>query len=90
MEILSSTPGPKRTRAARSKSSATVHGETAAVVPKKPTIRKKKTQASVASADMSGMIATAAYYLAERRHFAPGHELEDWIEAEKQIRTLLK
>jgi hypothetical protein len=36
--------------------------------------------------DMDGMIATAAYYLAERRNFAPGHELEDWLEAEQQIR----
>ena len=90
MEILSSTPAPKRTRAARPKSSATAHGETAAAVPKKPTARKKKTEAAVASADVGGMIATAAYYLAERRNFAPGHELEDWIEAEKQIKTLLK
>jgi hypothetical protein len=36
--------------------------------------------------DMDGMIATAAYYLAERRNFAPGHELEDWLAAEQQIR----
>jgi len=31
------------------------------------------------------MIAEAAYYCAERRGFAPGHELEDWFEAEAQI-----
>ncbi len=31
------------------------------------------------------MIAVAAYYLAERRAFEPGHEIEDWLEAEKQI-----
>ncbi|HMD73472.1 MAG TPA: DUF2934 domain-containing protein [Steroidobacteraceae bacterium] len=30
------------------------------------------------------MIATEAYYLAERRGFAPGHELDDWLEAEFQ------
>jgi hypothetical protein len=34
------------------------------------------------------MIATAAYYLAEQRQFEPGHELEDWTEAERQIRAL--
>jgi hypothetical protein len=31
------------------------------------------------------MIAEAAYYLAERRGFAPGHELEDWLAAEAEI-----
>ncbi|MGA2708242.1 MAG: DUF2934 domain-containing protein [Steroidobacteraceae bacterium] len=30
------------------------------------------------------MIADAAYYLAERRGFAPGHELDDWLDAEYQ------
>jgi hypothetical protein len=34
------------------------------------------------------MIATAAYYLAERRNFEPGHELDDWLEAERQIHAL--
>ncbi len=31
------------------------------------------------------MIAEAAYYCAQRRGFAPGHELEDWVQAEAQI-----
>jgi len=31
------------------------------------------------------MIEEAAYYLAEKRGFAPGHELEDWLQAEEQI-----
>jgi hypothetical protein len=34
------------------------------------------------------MIVEAAYYLAERRAFAPGHELEDWVAAEDGIRHL--
>ena len=33
------------------------------------------------------MIAEAAYYLAESRSFTPGHEMEDWLRAEEQIRT---
>lgn len=32
-----------------------------------------------------GMIAMAAYYRAERRGFAPGHDLEDWFAAEAEI-----
>jgi hypothetical protein len=34
------------------------------------------------------MIAEAAYYNAERRGFEPGHELEDWLEAEARIDVL--
>jgi len=31
------------------------------------------------------LVAEAAYCLAERRGFEPGHELEDWLAAEKLI-----
>jgi Protein of unknown function (DUF2934) len=30
-------------------------------------------------------IAIAAYYRAERRGFEPGHEIEDWLEAEREV-----
>ncbi len=33
------------------------------------------------------MIAHAAYYRAQRRGFAPGHELEDWLAAEAEVDT---
>jgi len=36
------------------------------------------------------MVATAAYYRAERRGFAPGHELDDWLAAETEIETRLR
>jgi len=29
-------------------------------------------------------IAVRAYYMAEQRGFEPGHELEDWLNAEQQ------
>jgi hypothetical protein len=32
------------------------------------------------------LVAVAAYYLAERRNFEPGHEAEDWLAAEIQVR----
>jgi len=31
------------------------------------------------------MIATAAYYIAEQRGFAPGHEQDDWYRAQAAI-----
>lgn len=36
--------------------------------------------------DVQRRIAVAAYYRAEQRGFEPGHELEDWIAAEKEVR----
>jgi hypothetical protein len=30
-------------------------------------------------------IAEAAYFRAKQRNFEPGHELEDWIEAESEV-----
>ena len=35
------------------------------------------------------MIAEAAYHIAERRGFGPGHEVEDWLHAEKEIDAAL-
>jgi hypothetical protein len=34
-------------------------------------------------------IAKAAYFHAERRGFAPGHELEDWLAAENEVEQRL-
>lgn len=36
------------------------------------------------------MITEAAYFLAERRNFAPGHEQVDWLAAEQQVDEMLK
>jgi Protein of unknown function (DUF2934) len=44
---------------------------------------------SITRSDRQAMIATAAYYRAEKRHFAPGGELEDWIGAESEVDALL-
>jgi hypothetical protein len=69
----------------------------AAKAPRKilKTTRKKSTEANAVSAetparsaDLHGMIETAAFYLAAERSFAPGHELDDWLEAERRIRAL--
>lgn len=34
------------------------------------------------------MIAMRAYYKTERRGFEPGHELEDWLEAERELLSI--
>jgi len=35
------------------------------------------------------MIAIAAYHKAEKREFAPGGELQDWADAEKEVDKLI-
>lgn len=37
------------------------------------------------SAERERRIREAAYFLAENRSFAPGHELQDWLAAEQQV-----
>ncbi|ESQ16824.1 MAG TPA: DUF2934 domain-containing protein [Chromatiaceae bacterium] len=45
---------------------------------------------SPSRAERERMVAVAAYYLAERRGFAPGFERDDWQRAERQIDQMLK
>jgi len=35
--------------------------------------------------DTRRRIAEAAYFRAKQRNFEPGHELEDWVEAESEV-----
>jgi len=39
----------------------------------------------VSAEERRNRIAQAAYFRAERRNFAPGHELEDWVAAEDEV-----
>lgn len=42
-------------------------------------------QTSPSAAQVQARIAEAAYYRAERRGFAPGGEIEDWLAAEAEV-----
>ncbi len=44
----------------------------------------------IPEAERRAMIAQAAYLRAERRGFAPGGEIEDWLAAEAEVDALLK
>jgi hypothetical protein len=60
---------------------------------KPPAVKKtraKKADISVSPEHRYHMIATAAYYQAERRGFAGGYEMQDWISAEAEIDVQLK
>jgi Protein of unknown function (DUF2934) len=62
---------------------------------KKPVVREESlpveydqrvpSATSVADAARQRMISEAAYYRAQKRGFAPGRELDDWLAAETEI-----
>jgi hypothetical protein len=45
--------------------------------------------ASLSQEDLQALIARAAYLRAEKRGFAPGHEEEDWLAAEAEVKSLI-
>ncbi len=69
----------------------------AITVPQDPSEARGQTPAKAAvvkvvpitAADRRQMIAEAAWLRAERRGFAPGGEVEDWLAAEAEIDALL-
>ena len=60
---------------------------------KAPKTRKTKPQpsfganarAEVSAEEVRNLIAEAAYYRAKKRGFTPGHEVEDWVQAEAEV-----
>lgn len=59
---------------------ATVH-----IVKEKIHVSLQESGVPVDLPDCYTRIAEIAYYKAESRDFEPGHELEDWIEAEREF-----
>jgi len=55
----------------------------------KPAKSRAKKPGGVPAEQRRNYIEMAAYYIAERRGFAPGNPLEDWIQAEAEIDRLL-
>ena len=45
----------------------------------------QKSTNSIALTQQKSRIALSAYYKAQARGFAPGHELEDWLAAEAEL-----
>jgi DUF2934 family protein len=42
----------------------------------------------MAEYERESMIRLYAYYLAEHRGFAAGHEIEDWLTADRELQTI--
>jgi hypothetical protein len=103
MEVNTGTPA-KRSRA-KPKTTAKAEAKPTVVV-KKSRAPKKVTVSPVSATtvpaansaviagpgvdELQAMIAVAAYYLAAERHFSPGQELDDWLEAERRVLALYR
>ena len=92
---------PKTAKPATGKSAAKAVGaakpkvakaKTAVPVEKAPAAKRsvKAPMLPISPEQRYRMIAEAAYYIAERRSFAPGDPAADWAQAEMQIAALLK
>ena len=44
---------------------------------------------SISAQERDRFVAQAAYFRAEKRGFAPGYELQDWVEAEAEVLRLI-
>jgi hypothetical protein len=53
---------------------------------RKPEIVKSESRTNVVPINVEDEIRRLAYLLSERRGFEPGHEAEDWLVAEREIR----
>ena len=93
-------PSSKTTTRTTSRKTTTAKSASAA----KPATASTKTESPTRLSDHQGslsqlatvspetrldMIREAAYYKAEKRHFAPGHDAEDWAAAEREIDELI-
>lgn len=78
-----------KTTAAPKKAATTEKKVKAPAAPKK--VAAKKTTHQLPDQDLiNKMVAEAAYFIAEKRQFAPGYEQADWQEAKAQILAQLK
>jgi len=84
---VSARPGPSQPEAA--KPEVTALGATKAETrraPGRPEIVKTESRANLVPINVEEEIRRLAYIFSERRGFVAGHETEDWLNAEREIR----
>ncbi len=69
---------PKRPRASKKAAAA----EVMAI---QPDVVRSEAVAPPSAAALADQIAVRAYFIAAQRNFTPGHELDDWLNAEREV-----
>ena len=57
--------------------------------PRVPQVKGQQSLSSVTLEQRQVMICEAAYYISQHRGFEPGHDMDDWFAAERQIDAAL-
>ena len=81
-----------QTQTQKSKATPKVAGRSVIVAGKPKQGNSQQRPASVpaiSAQERESLIARAAYFRAEKRGFAPGSELQDWVEAEAEVLQLM-
>lgn len=78
--------GSPSTELSSSGNGAAINSESTTKSSRKPVIVKSETRPNVVPINLEDEIRRLAYLLSERRGFEPGHEAEDWITAEREVR----
>lgn len=86
---LETSPANGSAGMADAESPETRNGEmksTARKSARKPEIIKAETRSKLVPINLEDEIRRLAYLMSERRGFTPGHETEDWLAAEHEVR----
>jgi hypothetical protein len=71
-------PAPAKPRTATPPRSATKSKSAPAALP-------GEARVELSSGELRKLVEEAAYYRAKQRGFEPGHEVEDWVQAEAEV-----
>ena len=91
-KVAKPKPAPKAKLAAKPEPAAKARAAPKVAlkpVAAKPARSRAKKPATVAAEQRRNYVEVAAYHIAERRGFAPGDPLADWIQAEAEIDRLI-
>ena len=81
----------ERRKTPRKAATATPKPDSSAAAPRKMVSEQRSAplessvRAELSPEEARQLIAEAAYFRAKQRGFEPGHELEDWIQAESEV-----
>jgi Protein of unknown function (DUF2934) len=77
-------PAPERQAPAKAPRTRTTKPAEASMTKPQPSFGAHA-RAEVSAEEVRKLIAEAAYYRAKKRGFTPGHEVEDWVQAEAEV-----
>jgi hypothetical protein len=82
----SAIPGNGSPAVAVTEAQTTATAPEARKTTRKPEIVRNDVRANLVPINVEEEVRRLAYLLAERRGFEPGHEAEDWVTAEREVR----